>query len=81
MELSDRLAAARLSHPAARVLRPLLFLLAGERSQADALVLELMAVDDPWLSAVGRLMRIAYAENDGDVASMREDAALGVDQP
>jgi predicted ATPase/DNA-binding SARP family transcriptional activator len=76
--LSDRLAAARLDHPAAVILRPLLLFLADRRTGAVDLLGEVFAHPDPWVRAAGRLMRMAYAENDGDMDGLRRDAEAGV---
>src|SRR5437763_8582963 len=78
VELSDRLGTVRLEHPAAPVLRPLLLFLAEERAGAERALAEAFAAPDPWVRAAARLMRMAYAENDGDVATLRRDCAAGV---
>jgi len=76
--LSGRLAAARLDHPSAVILRPLLLFLADRREGAHEALADALAADDPWIRAAGRLMRMAYAENDGDIAALRRDAEEGV---
>jgi predicted ATPase/DNA-binding SARP family transcriptional activator len=76
--LSERLAATRLDHPAALILRPLLLFLSDHRDGAEAVMDEALAAADPWVRAAGRLLRMAYAENEGDVARLRKDAEAGV---
>jgi predicted ATPase len=76
--LSDRLAAVPIAHPAAAVMRPLLLFLADQREGAEAALETAFADADPWIRAAGRMMRMAFAENDGDVATLRTDAEAGV---
>jgi len=76
--LSQRLGRVRLEHPAAAILRPLLLFLADRRDGAESVMDEALAAADPWVRAAGRLMRMAYAENEGDVDRLRRNAQAGV---
>jgi predicted ATPase/DNA-binding SARP family transcriptional activator len=76
--LAGRLGAARLDHPAAVILRPLLLFLAEDRAGAEAALTATSGSADPWLRAAGRMLQMAYAENDGDVATLRRHAGAGV---
>jgi predicted ATPase/DNA-binding SARP family transcriptional activator len=75
---ASRLAAVPDPHPAAKVVRPLLLFMGERRQEADVALAELAHDADPWVAAAGRLVRLLYAENEGDVALMRRegDAAL-----
>ncbi|MGY1810218.1 BTAD domain-containing putative transcriptional regulator [Blastococcus sp. SYSU D00669] len=76
--LADRLGSPGHGHAAAKVVRPLLLFMGEQRDRADAALGEALGDPDPWVRAAGRLARLAYAENDGDIALMRRDADAGV---
>ncbi|WP_116449937.1 BTAD domain-containing putative transcriptional regulator [Blastococcus litoris] len=76
--LADRLAAVGSSHPAATVLRPLLLFMGEERTRGEAALADALADPDPWVRAAGRLARVLYAENDGDVDTVRREADAAV---
>ncbi|MGY1743969.1 BTAD domain-containing putative transcriptional regulator [Blastococcus sp. SYSU D00695] len=76
--LASQLAAERDTHPAAKVLHPLLLLMGEDRPAALA-ALELVDADpDPWVRAAGRLAHLTYAENDGDIPLVRRLAGDAV---
>ncbi|WP_158550753.1 BTAD domain-containing putative transcriptional regulator [Geodermatophilus sp. TF02-6] len=77
-ELSERLTAAEDAHPAAKVVRPLMLFMGGERETADAVLEEVLDDPDPWVRATARLARLMYAENDGDVDRVRREGDEGV---
>jgi predicted ATPase/DNA-binding SARP family transcriptional activator len=76
--LADRLEGVAHVHPAVMIMRPLMLFMGEEVARADAVLAEALADDDPWVRAAGRLARLTYAENEGDVASMRRDVDAGV---
>jgi predicted ATPase len=78
VDLSARLGAAGVDHPVALILRPLLLFLADRRDGAESVMDQALGAADPWVRAAGRLMRMAYAENEGDVTRLRRDAEAGV---
>ena len=78
-EAADMLAGADESYAPVRVLRPLLLFFAERRDEALALMAERIDTDpDPWVRAGVRGMRIAFAENDGELDQMRADVEAGV---
>ncbi|WP_029431645.1 BTAD domain-containing putative transcriptional regulator [Blastococcus sp. URHD0036] len=76
--MAGRLSGAESAHPAAKVLRPLLLLMSDQRAAADDVLQQILTDPDPWVRATGRLARLMYAENDGDMESMRRDGDVGV---
>jgi predicted ATPase/DNA-binding SARP family transcriptional activator len=76
--MAGRLSAAEAAHPAAKVLRPLLLFMGEQRAAADAVLRETLTDPDPWVRAAGRLARLMYAENDGDMELVRRDGDAGV---
>ena len=61
------------------MLRPLL-LFFGEQREAALADLDrvLLHDEDPWARAAARSIRLAFAENDGDLETMRTDVAVGL---
>ncbi|MGR7025594.1 BTAD domain-containing putative transcriptional regulator [Geodermatophilus sp. URMC 62] len=76
--LSDRLAPVEALRPALTVLRPLLLMMAGAPEDAAPLLERALAAEDPWVRASARLIRMAFAQNDADLASLRAEAATGL---
>jgi predicted ATPase/DNA-binding SARP family transcriptional activator len=76
---ADRLRSPESAYHPARVLRPLL-LFFGEQREAALSDLEqvLLHDEDPWARATARSIRLAFAENDGDLDTMRADVAVGL---
>jgi predicted ATPase/DNA-binding SARP family transcriptional activator len=77
-ELAESLAGSGIEHAAATFLPPLMLFLAEERTGAEAALDRAITDPDPWVRAAGRLMRMAYAENDGDMDTLRRHAESGV---
>ncbi len=76
---ADRLRSPESAYHPARVLRPLL-LFFGEQREAALADLDrvLLHDEDPWARATARSIRLAFAENDGDLETMRTDVAVGL---
>ena len=67
-----------LDHPLVVLLPPLILMFAERRQESDAALRPVLTHPDPWIRAVARLARIATAENDGDVATLRENVEASV---
>jgi predicted ATPase/DNA-binding SARP family transcriptional activator len=66
-------------HQIAPLLRPVLQFFAGDRAAAAASMDASMASPDPWVRAAVRGVRLAFAENEGDLELMRRDIAAGIE--
>ena len=76
---ADGLAGQDDSYPPVRVLRPMLLFFAERREESLRLIEERLADDpDPWVRAAARSLRMAFAENEGDLDRMRADVEAGV---
>jgi predicted ATPase/DNA-binding SARP family transcriptional activator len=62
------------------MLRPVIAMFADDRDEVDRLVAEGLASTDPWVVASLRMFRAAMAENNGDVARMRDDVYVALGQ-
>jgi predicted ATPase len=76
--ISGRLAPVEALRPAVGLFRPLLLLLAGAAEEAAPLLDRARAAEDPWVRAGGLLLRLVFAENDGDLAALRAEASAGL---
>jgi predicted ATPase/DNA-binding SARP family transcriptional activator len=77
-EIADTLRREPIVHPVAAILPPLLLIFADQREASAAALGPVIAHPDAWVRAAARMMRIAVAENAGDVAGMRPDADASV---
>ncbi|WP_426565868.1 BTAD domain-containing putative transcriptional regulator [Angustibacter sp. McL0619] len=66
-------------HQIAPLLRPLLLFFTGDRQAAMASMDASTASPDPWVRAAVRGVRLAFAENEGDLDLMRQDVAVGIE--
>ena len=72
-ELAEAVTGVRTPYPPARVLAPLLMFFAERREDALAGMAMAQIDPDPWVRAVARTVRIAFAENEGDLETMRAE--------
>ena len=73
-ELSDELESAPAPQvPALQVLAPMLAFFSGDNDRANRLMELTLTSDDGWIRAAARIGRAGFAENEGDMALMRED--------
>lgn len=73
-DISDRLGPLASRHPLARLLRPLLLFFGEQREESLALLTRNVKEDeDPWVAAASRTIRLAFAENEGDIEAVRDD--------
>lgn len=68
------------SDSALLMLRPVVAMFADDAGEVDRLVAQGLASTDPWVVASLRMFRAAMAENNGDVASMRDDVHIALGQ-
>jgi predicted ATPase/DNA-binding SARP family transcriptional activator len=66
-------------YPIAAILRPVLAMFQHDPA-LDAIVEESLASPDPWVAAVGRILRSGLADNAGDPAATRHHAELALEQ-
>ncbi|HEX4700248.1 MAG TPA: BTAD domain-containing putative transcriptional regulator [Actinomycetes bacterium] len=71
--LAQGVSAVQTSYPLARVLAPLLLFFAEARVAALAGMEMAMADPDPWVRAAARMVRVALAENEGDLGTVRAE--------
>jgi predicted ATPase len=77
-ELAAQLQQAAIDHPLARVLPPLLLFFAGRREAAAEAMAHNVSAADPWVRAVSLSVRLAFAENEGDLDTVRADVEAAV---
>jgi predicted ATPase/DNA-binding SARP family transcriptional activator len=80
VQIAGRIRASALDHPLAAILPPLLLMFADEREASAAELGPALAHPEPWVRAAARMMRVAIAENDGDVETMRHDVEASVEE-
>jgi predicted ATPase/DNA-binding SARP family transcriptional activator len=78
VEIAGEMRASTFDHPVVAILPPLLLMFAEEREAAAAALRPALTHRDPWVRAGARMMRIAAAENDGDIGTMRQQAEESV---
>ena len=79
-EMADRLGDLDLpNEPVALMVAPVLAFIAGDSERGERLMTQVLRVADPWMTAALHIMRANFAENEGDVERMRQEAALGLE--
>nr|WP_239523398.1 BTAD domain-containing putative transcriptional regulator [Geodermatophilus normandii] len=76
--ISRRVGPVASLRPALALFGPMLLLLAGAHDEAAPLLDAVRTAPDPWVRAAGRLVRMAFAENDGDLAALRTETSAGL---
>jgi tetratricopeptide (TPR) repeat protein len=80
-DLDARLAGADVGdEPLALLLRPVLSIFAGDAEAMNARIDEALASGDAWVRAAVHVMRANIAENDGDIDTMRSEAAIALEE-